>query len=54
MNLKLKGWKGYLGGTLLVAVGLYLLAIGEEVAAVQSIGLGLGILGIRHKLSYKR
>ena len=49
-----RGWKGYLGGVLLVLVGLYLLTLGEDVAAVQSIAMGLGILGIRHYLAYSQ
>jgi len=47
-----KGWKGYLGGLLLVAVGLYLVLTGNELEGAQAIGLGLGILGIRHYLQY--
>lgn len=47
-----KGWKSYLGATILILTGLYLISVGQEVAGAQSIGLGLGILGIRHYLSY--
>ena len=47
-----KGWKAYLGGLLLIAVGLYLVLIGEELEGTSAIGMGLGILGIRHYLQY--
>ena len=47
-----RGWKGYLGGALLVAIGLYLVLTGNELEGAQAIGLGLGILGIRHYLQY--
>ena len=49
-----KGWKGYLGGALLVAIGLYLVLTGNELEGAQAIGLGLGILGIRHYLQYSQ
>jgi len=47
-----KGWKGYVGATGLILLGIYLLAIGENVAGTQSILNGLALLGIRHYLSY--
>jgi len=47
-----KGWKGYVGGALLVAIGLYLVLTGNEIEGAKAIGLGLGILGIRHYLQY--
>jgi len=47
-----KGWKGYLGAGLTIAIGIYLLAIGESIAGMQLIGIGLALLGIRHKLDY--
>ena len=49
-----KGWKGYIGAAVLIGVGFYLIVIGEQIAGMQSIGLGLSLLGIRHKLSYKK
>jgi len=49
-----RGWKGYLGGALLVAIGLYLVLTGNELEGAQAIGLGLGILGIRHYLQYSQ
>lgn len=49
-----KGWKGYAGAAILIAAGLYLLVIGEEIAGIEAIGLGLGLLGIRHKLDYSQ
>ena len=48
----MKGWKGYLGAGLTIVVGVYLLAIGETVSGLQLIGIGLALLGIRHKLDY--
>lgn len=48
-----KGWKGYLGAIGLIAIGLYLVSIGEKIAGAQAIFTGLGILGIRHKQSYE-
>jgi len=47
-----KGWKGYLGAAITILVGIYLLAIGEAIAGAQLIGIGLALLGIRHKLDY--
>ena len=49
-----KGWKGYLGGALLVAVGIYLVLGGNEIEGMQAIALGLGVLGIRHYLQYSQ
>jgi len=49
-----KGWKAYLGAAILLADGFYLLLIGEKIAGVQAIGLGLGLLGVRHKLDYQK
>jgi hypothetical protein len=47
-----KGWKGYLGAGLTIMLGVYLIAIGEKIAGMQLIGIGLALLGIRHKLDY--
>ena len=47
-----KGWKGYLGAAILIIAGFYLLYKGNYERAIELIGVGLGILGIRHKLSY--
>jgi len=47
-----KGWKGYLGAGLTICIGIYLIAIGEAIAGMQLIGIGLALLGIRHKLDY--
>ena len=47
-----KGWKGYLGAGLTICIGIYLIAIGESIAGMQLIGIGLALLGIRHKLDY--
>jgi hypothetical protein len=47
-----KGWKGYVGAGLTIVLGVYLIAIGEHVAGLQLIGIGLALLGIRHKLDY--
>jgi hypothetical protein len=47
-----KGWKGYLGAGLTICLGIYLLATGEKIAGMQLIGIGLALLGIRHKLDY--
>jgi hypothetical protein len=47
-----RGWKGYLGAGLTICIGIYLIAIGEHVSGVQLIGIGLALLGIRHKLDY--
>ena len=47
-----KGWKGYLGAGLTICIGIYLIAIGEHVSGVQLIGIGLALLGIRHRLDY--
>ena len=47
-----KGWKGYLGASLTIVLGIYLIAIGEAIAGMQLIGIGLALLGIRHKLDY--
>jgi hypothetical protein len=53
LNLTLtRGWKSYLGAALLIASGLYQISLGDYTSGIQSIGLGLGILGIRHYLSY--
>ena len=49
-----RGWKGYVGGALLVAIGLYLMLTGNEIEGGQAIALGLGILGIRHYLQYSK
>jgi len=49
-----KGWKTYLGAVILIATGLYLLSIGQNVEGTQAIGLGLSIIGIRHYLEYSR
>lgn len=52
LKIKTKGWKGYTGAAILIMLGIYFLAIGNEYEALQCIGLGLGLLGIRHKLDY--
>lgn len=48
-----KGWKGYAGALALISLGIWLLYEGRSVEAVQCIGIGLGLLGIRHKLDYE-
>jgi hypothetical protein len=47
-----RGWKGYLGAGLTMLVGIYLMAVGEKIAGMQLIAIGLALLGIRHKLDY--
>jgi drug/metabolite transporter (DMT)-like permease len=47
-----KGWKGYLGALALIVVGIYLLATGKNIEGLQTLSIGLSLLGIRHKLSY--
>lgn len=47
-----KGWKGYAGALGCIALGVYLVLMGEKVAGAQLIFLGLALLGIRHKLDY--
>jgi len=48
-----KGWKGYLGATLVILAGIYLLATGNTTEGISTIGIGLGLLGIRHNLDYR-
>jgi hypothetical protein len=47
-----KGWKGYVGAIGCIALGIYLIVIGEKVAGSQLVFIGLALLGIRHKLDY--
>lgn len=47
-----RGWKGYLGSILVILSGLYLISQNRLQEAVTLIGMGLALLGIRHKLSY--
>ena len=47
-----RGWKSYLGAAILILGGLYLVFTGHAFEGSQAIGLGLGILGIRHYLEY--
>ena len=47
-----KGWKGYAGGIILILVGFYLLLVGQEIEGAEAIAMGLGIIGIRHRLQY--
>jgi len=47
-----KGWKGYVGAALVMLTGLYLASIGDYTNAVALFGIGLSLLGIRHKLDY--
>ena len=49
-----RGWKTYAGAGLLIAVGFYLLFTGHEIEGMQAIGMGLGLLGIRHYLQYSQ
>ena len=49
-----KGWKGYLGGILVIIAGLLVALNGNQEQGLALIGMGLGLLGIRHKLSYKK
>ena len=49
-----RGWKTYAGAGLLMLVGFYLLLIGQEAEGLQAIGMGLGIIGIRHYLQYSQ
>ena len=48
-----KGWKGYLGAVGCIALGIYLIIIGEKIAGSELIFIGLALLGIRHKLDYE-
>jgi len=47
-----KGWKGYLGAAIVMLTGLYLIAIGNVQEGAALFGVGLSLLGIRHKLDY--
>ena len=47
-----KGWKSYLGAALIFASAIYALMNGHNQEALTLFGVGLGILGIRHKLGY--
>jgi hypothetical protein len=49
-----KGWKTYLSGATLIALGLWLCSVGREVEGAQSIAMGLGLIGIRHYLEYSQ
>ena len=42
--------KGVIGSIVLILTGIYLLLIGHENEGLAAIGLGLSLLGIRHKL----
>ena len=48
-----KGWKGYIGATIVILTGIGLLATGNTTEGVSLIGIGLSLLGIRHKLDYE-
>jgi hypothetical protein len=49
-----KGWKTYLSGAALIALGLWLCWTGQEVEGAQSIAMGLGLIGVRHYLEYSQ
>ena len=42
--------KGVIGSVILIVTGIYLLLTGYENEGAAAIGLGLSLLGIRHKL----
>jgi predicted lipid-binding transport protein (Tim44 family) len=48
-----RGWKGYVGAIGCIALGIYLVIMGEKIAGSQLIFIGLALLGIRHKLDYE-
>jgi len=47
-----KGWKGYVGAAVLMILGVLEIAQGQHQAGIALIGVGLSLLGIRHKLDY--
>jgi hypothetical protein len=48
-----RGWKGYVGGIGAILLGIYLVLNGNFESGASLVFLGLGILGIRHKLDYE-
>ena len=49
--MKLKGWKAYAGGVLIVASAILSIVGHPEIAkALLSLGGAMGVIGLRHKL----
>jgi hypothetical protein len=52
-KLPLAGWKAYVGGALLIGLGVYQISQGHVAEGAASIGNGLGLIGVRHAVARK-
>lgn len=48
--MKMKGWKTWTGGLVLIGLGAFLLATGHIEAGIAKIGEGVAVIGIGHKV----
>lgn len=46
----MKGWKTWLGSIGMIAVGVYEISEGQTESGVGKIAMGLGMIGIGHKV----